>query len=137
MFKLLLKTAIILVFLFLIYLGAVKVLKHYGLIDSPLTTVSDVLTGQFELEQKKRVDESLAIIKCQELCQYELTSGSADFNMGACLAEEIIPDWSCDIAHSPRQAVDDDPANQCASFRQGLTHHFVEVDGNCNRIKVY
>ena len=30
------------------------------------------------------------------------------------------------VAHSPREAVDDLPENQCADFRGGA-HHFVEV----------
>jgi hypothetical protein len=33
-----------------------------------------------------------------------------------------------DIAHEPRQPVDDEPANQCARFRNGEAHHFVELD---------
>ena len=33
-----------------------------------------------------------------------------------------------DVAHDPRQAVDDDPANQCAAYRSGEAHHFVELD---------
>lgn len=123
------KTAGLLVFSFFIFAGCQLI--------QPIEDATDALTGKVQLEQKKQADKTIANFKCQELCQFELTSGDTDFINGPCLAEEIIPDWSCDIAHSPRQAVDDDPANQCASFRQGLTHHFVEVDGNCNRIKVY
>lgn len=137
MFKILFKTALILVFIFLLYLAGVQVLNYFGIDNAQLTEVGDTIFGKVQLEQKKLVDKNLAIIKCQELCQFELSTGNADFNTGPCLAEEIIPDWSCDIVHVPRQAVDDDPANQCAFFRQGLTHHFVELDGNCSRIKVY
>lgn len=137
MFKILFKTALILVFIFLLYLASVKAMEYFGIFDESFTEVSDTISGKVQLEQKKLVDKNLAIIKCKELCQFELSAGSADFNTGPCLAEEIIPDWSCDLAHSPRQAVDDDPANQCASFRQGVTHHFVELDGNCSRIEVY
>jgi hypothetical protein len=38
-----------------------------------------------------------------------------------------LPDWAVDVAHDPRQAVDDEPANQCQSYRAGRTHHFVEL----------
>lgn len=137
MFKNIYKTAIILVFSFFILAGCVKVQEYLGIVNTQLIEVGDNISGKIQLEQKKQADKAIANFKCQELCQFELTSGDTDFNNGPCLAEEIIPDWSCDIVHSPRQAVDDDPANQCASFRQGLTHHFVEVDGNCNRVKVY
>jgi hypothetical protein len=33
-----------------------------------------------------------------------------------------------DIAHDPRQDVDDDPANQCQRYREGEASHFVELD---------
>lgn len=137
MFKTLFKIALALVFIFLLYLAGVQALNYFGIDNSQLTEIGDNISGKVQLEQKKIVDKNLAVIKCQELCQFELSAGSADFNTGPCLAETIIPDWSCDIAHAPRQAVDDDPANQCGSFRQGVTHHFVELDGNCNRIQVY
>jgi hypothetical protein len=68
-----------------------------------------------------------AIRKAQELYARKRDEGM-DFGDGPCLAEEIIPDWCADVAHSPRQAVDDEPRNQCASYREGRVHHFVELD---------
>jgi hypothetical protein len=52
-----------------------------------------------------------------------------DLSAGPCLSEAIpgLSDWVVDIAHDPRQAVDDQPANQCQSYRDGETHHFVEL----------
>ena len=52
-----------------------------------------------------------------------------DLSAGPCLSEGIpgLSDWVVDIAHDPRQPVDDQPANQCQSFRDGETHHFVEL----------
>jgi hypothetical protein len=52
-----------------------------------------------------------------------------DFSSGPCLSESLpgLSDWAVDIAHDPRQPVDDQPANQCQSFREGQTHHFVEL----------
>jgi hypothetical protein len=52
-----------------------------------------------------------------------------DLSTGPCLSESLpgLSDWAVDIAHDPRQAVDDQPANQCQSFRDGETHHFVEL----------
>ena len=41
----------------------------------------------------------------------------------------------CDVAHSPREAVDDLPENQCADFREGRAHHFVEVTPDCRFIR--
>jgi hypothetical protein len=52
-----------------------------------------------------------------------------DLSDGPCLSESLpgISDWAVDIAHDPRQPIDDQPANQCQSFRDGETHHFVEL----------
>ena len=41
-----------------------------------------------------------------------------DMTNGPCLGF-VAPDWVADVAHDPRQAVDDDPANQCAAYRSG------------------
>jgi hypothetical protein len=62
-----------------------------------------------------------------------------DLSAGPCLSESLpgLSDWAVDIAHDPRQPVDDQPANQCQSFRDGQTHHFVELtpDGQLIRAK--
>jgi hypothetical protein len=52
-----------------------------------------------------------------------------DLTRGPCIAEHLpgLDDWAADVAHDPRQSVDDDPANQCSSYRDGETHHFVEL----------
>ncbi len=52
-----------------------------------------------------------------------------DLSAGPCLSEGIpgLSDWVVDVVHEPRQAVDDRPANQCQSYRDGDTHHFVEL----------
>jgi hypothetical protein len=53
-----------------------------------------------------------------------------NLSRGPCIAEQLpgMPDWVADIAHNPRQPVDDQPANQCQRFRNGQAHHFVELD---------
>ena len=48
---------------------------------------------------------------------------------GPCISERLpaLGDWVVDIAHHPRQPVDNKPANQCRRFRAGEAHHFVEL----------
>ena len=60
----------------------------------------------------------------------KLEAKQADLSSGPCIAERLpgLPDWVVDVAHDPRQAVDDQAANQCARFRSGEAHHFVELD---------
>jgi hypothetical protein len=52
-----------------------------------------------------------------------------DLDVGPCIAEQLpgLDDWVADIAHDPRQEVDDDPANQCRRYREGEASHFVEL----------
>jgi hypothetical protein len=60
-----------------------------------------------------------------------------DLSRGPCIAEQLpgLADWVADVAHDPRQAVDDVPANQCRRFRNGQAHHFVELDTSGNLIR--
>ena len=61
-----------------------------------------------------------------------------DFSSGPCIADPLpapSDDWVADVAHDPRADVDDDPANQCASYRAGNAKHFVELDPGGNVIR--
>lgn len=64
-------------------------------------------------------------------------SALEEWNKGPCLLgkNKMPAGWVCDVAHSPREAVDNDPANQCAEYREGKAHHFVEVDVDCKLIR--
>lgn len=75
-----------------------------------------------------------AIRLARELYEEEKELGT-DFDDGPCLAEEIISNWCVDVAHVPRQPVDDLPTNQCASYRSGRVSHFVELDPDGNVIR--
>ncbi len=77
---------------------------------------------------------SQASSACQAKC-IQLVSSNMDFSNGPCIDDSIAPDWVCDMAHGPRQPVDDDPANQCPSFGK-TAHHFVEVTENCRIIRI-
>ena len=123
------KTAILLVFSFFILSGCQQ--------TTHLANVTQNVNAKIDEVRQRQEDKIQATLKCQELCQNQLTTDGQNFDIGQCLSNEIIADWVCDIAHSPRQAIDDDPANQCSAFRTGRAQHFVEVDGNCNVIKVY
>ena len=120
---------------FVILFGSVVLSVTLASCSKTIQPVVDRITGTVAVEQKKAVDRSLATVKCQELCQYEATNGN-DLSSGPCLSNVIIPGWVCDLANNPRQPADNDPANQCEAFRNGTAQHFVEVDGNCNLIKV-
>jgi hypothetical protein len=70
---------------------------------------------------------------CIEKCKSELQSGT-DLSNGPCLSNNIATGWVCDVAHSPRTVVDDNPANQCSEYGKSASH-FVEVDPDCSFIR--
>src|SRR3954447_20943745 len=57
-------------------------------------------------------------------------SSGVDLSTGPCISESLpsLPDWVADVAHDPRQPIDDEAANQCQRLRSGEAHHFVELD---------
>jgi len=81
--------------------------------------------------------EEQAKSTCIDLC--EKYKDLVDYTNGPCISDNSldweVEDWVCDVAHSPRQNVDNLPENQCIAFRNGEAHHFVEVDPDCNFIK--
>ncbi|MBN1779174.1 MAG: hypothetical protein JW816_03075 [Candidatus Buchananbacteria bacterium] len=87
-----------------------------------------------DLVSDQPVTQTEAVAKCQQLCQQRLADG-INLSAGPCLSEKLLPDWVCDVAHNPRQVVDDNSNNQCQVYRQGAIGHFVEVDQNCKLIK--
>jgi len=75
---------------------------------------------------------------CLASCNNTKNMGDTQaLEMGYCLLDPIPTetDWVCDIAHTPRQAVDYSPNNQCQSYLKGLAHHFVEVSPECRLIR--
>lgn len=60
---------------------------------------------------------------------------SVDLTNGPCLGI-IANDWVLDIAHNPRQDIDDKSENQCPDFKEGRAHHFVELDPDGKLIKI-
>jgi hypothetical protein len=56
---------------------------------------------------------------------------------GPCIAEHLpeLPDWVADVAHDPRQDVDDQSENQCRRYRDGQASHFVELTPDGEVIK--
>jgi hypothetical protein len=65
----------------------------------------------------------------------EAEAEGLDFQDGPCLGV-ALEGWVADIAHDPRQDVDDLPENQCEAFRSGEVEHFVELDPEGRVIRV-
>ncbi len=82
----------------------------------------------------EKTSQMLAVEICRSACAGQKALGT-DLASGPCLNGEVVEDWVCDVAHDPRQKIDDVAANQCESYRKGQMHHFVEVDENCELIR--
>ena len=93
------------------------------------------LTGLESVRIEQQVEKDLAVAKAQNLFKQKMAAGE-DLSSGPCLAEEIIPDWSADLLHDPREEADDLEENQCRFYYEGKTHHYVELDMNGNLINV-
>ena len=97
-----------------------------------------LISGCTTEETGPAISESEIELACIQLCQNAFNMGQ-DLSKGPCLSDDdpdwTIENWVCDVAHSPRQEVDNDPANQCQDYREGRARHFIEVDPDCNLIK--
>ena len=91
-----------------------------------------LLSGCTTSKTNEKLAKELCINKCQESMENQ-----QNLSDGPCLSNEIIEDWVCDVAHFPRIEKDNFPQNQCEAFKSGEAHHFVEVDSECNVIKIY
>lgn len=69
--------------------------------------------------------------KASELCKTEKAKNRADWQKGPCLTKNIENSgYAVDIAHDPRQNVDNEAANTC-----GVSSKFYEYDLNCSLIQ--
>ncbi len=100
--------------------------------------IVNATAGIGAIEKKVGAVADVAKTQCVELCRGAQRE-ELDLSAGPCLGNPIpnMADWVCDVAHNPRQDVDNKTENQFSAFRDGTAKHFVEVDGNCNFIKNY
>jgi len=99
-----------------------------------LTVASDSEASGEDLIDANVSVKTLAINTCIDICKQKMESG-ANLSAGPCLSDDVAPGWVCDVAHSPREAVDNNPDNQCQTYRSREATHFVEVDENCAYIR--
>jgi hypothetical protein len=98
-----------------------------GCVEQPEQQTTTTTTAQTPKEKAKAA--------CMQKCLDALSAGQ-NLSNGPCLDNKIAEGWVCDVAHSPRQAMDNEKANQCSEY--GITaNSFVEVDPSCNFIRAY
>lgn len=124
--------------LFLIFIFVIVLVGCGKQAANTADKVIDAATGIGAIEKKIQAEVDLAKVQCIELC-LGAEREELDLTQGPCLGNPItnMADWVCDVAHNPRQDVDNKTENQCSAFRDGTAKHFVEVDFWCNFIKSY
>ncbi|MFH1366802.1 MAG: hypothetical protein ABIH38_02295 [Patescibacteria group bacterium] len=126
---------IIFVFLFLALAATISACaKKTGDQNANTTGLVDIATGAADLKIKEKAEENLAIAQARDIFKMKKGEG-LDMSDGPCLSNDLIDDWVLDIAHNPRQDVDNELANQCEAYRNGTAHHFVELDPEGNLIR--
>ncbi len=81
---------------------------------------------------------SKIIEDCVSLCRMARSNG-LDLSRGPCLSDMYNWDhkgWVCDVAHWPRESVDDMEENQCRNWWVEA-RNFVEVDPDCRPIRIF
>lgn len=96
------------------------------------------LTGCIGEKKVEKTERDLAIEYAKEIYKQK-KSEDIDFSNGPCIANPIpeLPGWVVDIAHDPRQEVDNLPENQCSAFSLKQSNHFIELDENGEIIKIF
>lgn len=74
-----------------------------------------------------RAEIDTAVNQAQFLYRQKKSRGE-DLSNGPCITEALMPEWVADIAHNPREPIDDVVQNQCSSYFEGRAKHFVELD---------
>lgn len=95
---------------------------------------NQAIKGKYKAGLNDDIDN--AVKKAKDVYKNRMDSGT-DFSSGPCLSNDLLPDWVVDIAHNPRQKLDDLPENQCQAYLEKRATHFVELDldGEVIRVK--
>ena len=83
-------------------------------------------------------DEEARVTAAAEAAYAKARAEGRDLSSGPCLADPVpgMSDWVVDVAHDPREPVDDEPENQCSAYRSGDAEHFIEISPGGDVIRV-
>lgn len=97
--------------------------------------VAVLLSPAAALATSESAAKERAVALCQQ--QKKKNADPGEWEQGPCISngQGELADWVVDVAHSPRQPVDDQPSNQCSAFAEGRIKKFVELDTKCKVIR--
>lgn len=105
--------------------------------------IKDFNTEIYDINYQKIVDQNINLEdKAKQLCQQMCLdyNNVVDYSVGPCLSDLFgfkLDDWSCDLVNNPRIEIDNKKGNKCTAYENGVTKHFVEMDLNCNFVRLY
>ncbi len=105
-----------------------------ALIVIALTAFATIFLNSGGSKSLSKSEIDIAVNQAKFLYSQRKAMGE-DFSTGPCLSDALMPGWVVDLVHNPRLPVDDLPENQCPSYREGRTQHFVELDPDGNLIR--
>ncbi|MBI2017693.1 hypothetical protein HYS92_01435 [Candidatus Daviesbacteria bacterium] len=110
---------------------------HLFLLSLSVIIITAIVTILFNSPQDKPSKAEIEIATNQASLLYRQMGLAPDsLIFGPCLSDALMEGWVADIVHSPREAVDDLPENQCPSHREGRAKHIVELDLEGEVVKV-
>ncbi len=98
-------------------------------VNAVARTVTNTVNAVNSPGVRQAVTKNAAIAEAKAVFIAQEAQG-VDFTNGPCLSNNLLPDWVADVAHNPREDVDDVAENQCSAYRNGTAHHYVELDPN-------
>jgi len=75
-------------------------------------------------------DYDQMVIVAAKSAYAQAKASGLDLTTGPCLLESAETGWVVDVAHLPREPIDDLPENQCPAYVSGKIKHFVELDAS-------
>jgi hypothetical protein len=115
----------VVVFLLMLFVAITLIMKFTsGVEDEPKGSGKKITSFETEL-----------ILQAQHIYEQKKQQGW-DFSTGPCLSDNLASLYVVDIAHDPRQAIDDLPENQCPAFINGLIKNFIELDPEGQLIRI-
>ncbi len=80
-----------------------------------------------EVKGAATTDERNAAIQRAYEVYDEYKQAGLNMEKGPCLTNELLDNWVLDIAHDPREDIDNEFTNQCKDYVHGKKEHFVEL----------
>ncbi len=117
--------ALLIIILLVALLSATYLALGHKKVDAP--TQSQPQTQVSEISPTPAFTGADDILKNALNLYLEKKREGVDMENGPCLGK-IADDWVLDIAHNPRQPIDNKPQNQCQDFTEGKAHNFIELD---------